>query len=50
MSNISIMNPNNHPLPEIPDKKFSIAGIQHQLSLLDSNKASIDQTISRHLS
>jgi len=38
MSNIPIMNPSNLPLLEMPDIKFSIAGIQHQLSLLDSNK------------
>jgi len=44
MSNI--MNPNNHLLPEMPDINFSIAGIQHQLSLLDSNKASGADNIS----
>jgi len=46
MSNISIMNPSNLPLPEMPDIKFSIAGIQHQLSLLNSNKASGPDNIS----
>jgi len=46
MSKIPIMNPNNHPLSEMPDITFSIAGIQHQLSLLDSNKASGPDNIS----
>jgi len=50
ISNIPIMIPNNHPLPGMVDINFSIAGIQHQLSLLDMNKAIVDQTILHHLS
>ena len=43
LSNIPSMNGCNNPvnaLPTMPSITFSVAGIQHQLSLLDTNKAS----------
>ena len=41
-----MINPNNHSLSGMPDVHFSVAGIQHQLTLLDTNKASGPDNIS----
>ena len=43
LTNIPSMNECDNPvnlLPTMPSITFSVAGIQHQLSLLDTNKAS----------
>ena len=40
------MNESNNILPGMPDITFSVTGIQHQLSILDTNKASGPDNIS----
>ena len=40
------MNQSNNLLPGMPDITFSVTGIQHQLSILDTNKASGPDNIS----
>ena len=46
LSNVPVMNQSNNLLPGMPDTTFSVTGIQHQLSILDTNKASGPDNIS----
>ena len=46
LSNVPVLNQSNNLLPGMPNITFSVTGIQHQLSILDTNKASGPDNIS----
>jgi len=49
LSRIPSMEGSGSPLPSIPNVTFTVPGIQHQLSILDANKASGPDYISPYI-